>query len=42
VSSDRPSIRLTPLEKFVLSVVAISCAALLLVTFLSVRNIWRG
>ncbi len=42
VSSDKPSIRLTPLEKLVLSVVAISCSTLLLVTFLSFRNIWRG
>jgi hypothetical protein len=40
--SDKPSIRLTLFETLVFSIVAISCATLLAVVFLAVRNLWRG
>lgn len=40
-SSDNPAIRLTPLEKFLFSVIAVSCAGLLVIMGLAARNIWR-
>lgn len=40
--SDKPNIRLTFLEKFVFSIVAISCVGLLVIIFLALKNIWRG